>query len=86
MGVQQARRRVWVQNKFYPEGHHVVENFWSLEELELIFSRLLGCGFQVVYNHPMLSAMADVTPDDNDLGGRRGFDLGDLEMIRKRCE
>ena len=88
MEAARRRRRVWVQNKFYPEGHKVVENFWSLKELELILSKLLGCGFQVVYNHPALSDMADVTPDANDLGGQRGrgFDLGDLELIRKRCD
>ena len=41
------RRRVWLQNKYYPEGHGTADNFWSLDELRIILDRLLGCGFQV---------------------------------------
>ena len=39
-------RRVWVQNKYYPEGHGTTDNFWSIPQLELIFDSLLVCGFQ----------------------------------------
>lgn len=49
-GGRQARgvRRVWVQNKFYPEGHGFADNFWSVPQLRLILDTLLGCGFDVL--------------------------------------
>ena len=82
-GLRAWRRRAWVQNKYYPEGHGTADNFWSLDELTLILDRLLSSGFQVVYNHPELSLLG--AADTNDEGkGQRGFRLGDTELIQRR--
>jgi hypothetical protein len=40
------RRRVWVQNKYYPEGHGTADNFWALDEVKMILDALLGCVHQ----------------------------------------
>ncbi|KAL1520528.1 hypothetical protein AB1Y20_022105 [Prymnesium parvum] len=74
-------RRAWVQNKFYPEGHGTADNFWSLEQVRLILDTLLGCGVQVLYNHPQLEQLP--APDENDLGRPR-LRLGDLALIESR--
>ena len=77
------RKRVWLQNKYYPEGHGSADNFWSLDEVSLILDRLLGSGFQVVYNHPELALLG--TADVNDEGKKQAsFQLGDSELIRRR--
>ena len=77
------RWRAWVQNKYYPEGHGTADNFWSLEELILIFDRLLAAGVQVVYNHPELALLG--AADKNDEGKTsKAFQLGDGELIQKR--
>ena len=31
-------KRVWLQNKYYPEGHGTADNFWSLDELRDLLS------------------------------------------------
>ena len=78
-----GRRRVWLQNKYYPEGHGTADNFWSLDELRLILDRLLGCGAQVIYNHPELAQLG--AADANDLGrASRRFQLGDAALLRER--
>ena len=75
------RKRVWLQNKYYPEGHGTADNFWSLDELRIILDRLLGCGFQVVYNHPDIELLG--ATDVNDQGkNRQGYQLGDLALLR----
>jgi hypothetical protein len=77
--------RVWLQNKYYPEGHGTADNFWSLDELCLILDRLLSCGFQVVYNHPELALLG--TSDVNDQGKQqRSFQLGDIALIQTRYQ
>lgn len=76
-------RRVWLQNKYYPEGHGTADNFWSLDEVKLILDRLLGCGVEVIYNHPEVGLLG--AADANDLGKPSArFRLGDLAMIRTR--
>lgn len=93
-----APRLVWLQNKFYPfAGRDVAENFLSLRMLRTVLDTLLGCGFQVVYNHPALSDVGTPDADDaagltnqtNGSGGDRdsggdggGGGLGDLAMLR----
>ena len=75
-------KRAWLQNKYYPEGHGTAENFWSLEELQLILPRLLRAGVQVVYNHPELALLGSA--DANDAGKQRsGFQLGDVGLLQR---
>ena len=73
-------RRVYMANKFYPEGSGRVENFFSLQDVRLILDTLLACGTQVLYNHPA-AVDIEAAPDANDRGRRDG-QLGDVEMMR----
>ena len=79
-------RRVYVSNKFYPEGSGNVENFFSLRDVQLILETLLPCGFQVVYNHPTLDDIGASTPDANDRGRKTVGDgkLGDVAMMHQK--
>ena len=79
-------RRVYVSNKFYPEGSGKVENFFSLRDVQLILDTLLPCGFQVIYNHPSSDDIGASTPDANDRGRKTIGDgkLGDLAMMRQK--
>ena len=74
-------RRAYVSNKYYREGRGRADNFWALHELRTIFDTLLGCGFEVTYNHPTPTRWH--APDRNDLGGS-GLSLGDFDMLRSR--
>ena len=76
-------RRVWLQNKFYPEGHGTADNFWSLDELKLILDTLLPRGFQVVYNHPELKLLGSSDANDNGQA-RGGYQLGDRALLTSR--
>ena len=76
-------KRVWLQNKYYPEGHGTADNFWSLDELRLILDTLLGCNAQVIYNHPELSLLGATDVNDQGKGGK-GFALGDQQLLKKK--
>ena len=79
---ERTTRRVWIQNKYYPEGNGTIDNFLSTSALQRIFDRLLACNFHIVYNHPPLSLIP--SPDANDVGKEVAEDIGDVQFIHHR--